>query len=158
MKQILSLLLLITAFFSSNAQSNLQKEKVQIIANMVNEAPVVTNYILNELNIDGNIQHHLKLNQDKIILENPRVFKEIGKGWYLQYTFKTTDQIGLYKEQLTLRNDKLVITESRSAIMAKAKNCKKIVFTNDKNRCSCAVKKDYSKPSEAIYRLFQQVN
>jgi len=158
MKNILLLLLTLSICYGLNAQSISHKENIQIVANMVNDAPIVTTYLPNQLNIKNNIAQSLKLNQSKLTLENPRIFNELGKGWYLQYTFKTANEIGLYKERLSLKDNQLVITESRSAIMAKANNCKKIVLTKDKNRCSCAVKRDYSKPSEATYRLFTQVN
>jgi len=158
MRKILFLVIVPFIFNFASAQINYIPEKISVVADLVNEAPKIKKFSSNELKISSKINRIFKMNIDKINLQNQRIFKVEGRGWFLEYTFKNDWSAGIYQEQLKLLNNQLVITENRNAVMAKATNCKKVVFTTNDERCSCAVKRDYSKDSKLSYRVMTVVN
>ncbi|WP_456440183.1 hypothetical protein [Psychroserpens sp.] len=154
------LLFAITIMFSNNivSQTTFPPERIFIIASVENNTFKSLDYSLSDLSIESKISWILKLNSKDFNLVNPTIFNEIGKGWYLQYKFETLLYTGIYKEKLQLKDNLLIITESRSAMMAMASNCNKIIFTNNDDRCKCTNKKDTTLDSLLTYRLFSSLN
>ena len=158
MRQILFFIIVVCTYSLLGAQVYEASEKVLVVAKFVNNAPIVKEFSPNDLNISSKINRALKMEIDNAKLKNERIFKVEGRGWFLEYTFRNDRSAGIYQEQLKLLNDQLVISENRNAVMAKATNCKKVVFTTDDDKCSCAVKLDYSKDSKLSYRVMTIVN
>lgn len=140
------------------AQNSFESERTFVIANLENDELKSTNYSHPNLSIESKISRTLKLNSKDFELMNPSVSNEIGKGWFLTYKFDTASYAGIYKEKLQLRGDKLLITESRNALMAIATNCNTVGFTNDNRNGKCTNKKDDSLESSITFRLFTSSN
>ena len=151
-------MLTILFFNTIDAQNSFPPERIFVIANLDNNEIESTNFEHPNLSIQSKISWILKLDSSSLELTNPRVSNEIGKGWFLTYDFNTPTEIGIYKEQLQLRDNQLVITESRDAIMAKATNCNSIEFTNDERKCICSEQEDNTQEPVITYRLFNSSN
>lgn len=155
------LLLFMVIIFSCNlitAQNSFPPERVFVIANLENNELESTDFLHPNLSIKPKISRSLKLDSRSFELVNPKVTNELGRGWFLTYEFNTSDYSGVYKEELQLRGNQLVITESRNAIMAIATNCNTIEFINNNRDCECTSKKDDSLESNVTYRLFTSSN
>ena len=155
MKKILLIVAVFFCYGNVTAQINLPPEYKVIIANLNGDAPQTVDYSLNDLSIESKISWILKLNIQDINLVNPTILEEFGKGWFLQYEFATPTYAGIYKEKLHLIDNQLIISESRSAMMAIATNCNEIQFSDEtEERCKCVNLKDTTQQSEITYRLF----
>lgn len=158
MKHFLLVVITLTFFNIIKAQTVFPKERIIEIANLENNTLQLLDYSISDLGIKSKISWILELKSKDFELVNPTLLNEPGKGWYLQFEFSTLLHEGIYKEKLQLKNNKLVITETRSAMMAKATNCNKIVFSDDDNHCKCTNKKDDNIDSVLVYRLFSSTN
>ncbi len=155
----LSLLFMLIIFNNNiESQNEFPPERIVVIANIENGKSKTADYSLSDLRIESKIARAFKIDLPNLKLVNPTITDEGGKGWFIQYEFDSQGYIGLWKEQLQLRNGQLVITESRSAKIGVATNCEKIQFTNDVERCKCAKKKDVALESEVTLRLFSSTN
>lgn len=155
------LLLLMFSILSCNlliAQDSFPPERTFIIANLENDEVTSTNYSHPNLSIKSKVSRSLKLDSNSFELVNPKVINEIGKGWFLTYEFETSTYAGIYKEYLQLRDNKLIITESRNAMIAIATNCNTIGFTNDNKNGKCTNKKDENLDTDISFRLFTSSN
>ncbi len=139
-------------------QTKLPPERIVIVADISNDRAKTVDYALADLRIESKITRAFRLDSPNLKLVNPTITDEGGKGWFIEYEFESGGSIGLWKEELQLRNGQLVITESRSAKVGIATNCKKIQFTNDKDYCKCAEKKNTALDSEVTFRLFSSIN
>ena len=154
MKHLLLLFIAVLFCNSIAAQNSFPQERIFVIANLNNSEIESTNFNHPNLSIESKVSRILKLNSRDFEMVNPKVTNELGKGWFLTYEFETPEHTGIYKEELQLRDNKLVITESRNAIMAIATNCNTIEFINNDKDCECTNKKDSSLASNVTYRLF----
>lgn len=154
------LLLFVLLLFNSNieAQTKLPPERIVVIANISNGQAQRASYAVSDLRIESKIKRVFKMDSQQLNLINPRLIDKGGKGWFIQYEFESEGVIGLWEEQLQLRNGQLVITESRNAKVGIAKNCKSIQFTNDTDHCKCAEKKNATLESEVTFRLFSSMH
>ena len=82
----------------------------------------------------------------------------LEKDGFLFYEFNTTTYAGIYKEKLQLRGDKLILTESRSAVMAIATNCNTAGFTNNNKNRKYTNKQNDALESNITFRLFTSSN
>ncbi|WP_425075491.1 hypothetical protein [Psychroserpens sp. S379A] len=158
MKHLLLFVITITLYSTAKAQSSFPSERIFVIASLQDNTFQPLDYSVSDLGIKSKISWILKLNAKDFDLINPTFLNEPGKGWYLQFEFNSSLYAGIYKEKLRLKDDKLIITESRSAQMAIATNCNEIVFSDDENHCKCVNKKDVNLDSILKYRLFSSVN
>jgi hypothetical protein len=154
MKYILFFITVILFQLTANSQIRMPQERIVIIANLSENSAKAVDYDLSKLAIESKIKRILDLDNQKIELINPKIFKEDVKGWFLEYEFKTPTYAGLYKEELQIKNGQLVITESRNAQIGLATNCNTVAFTNDQNRCECIEKENPALDSQVTYRLF----
>ena len=157
MKYLFFLVLLTAITTNIDAQNKLPLERVVVIANLENDKAKTVDYSVADLNIESKISRMFKLELPDIRLFNPTLLNEGGNGWFIQYDFESNGYVGLWKEQLQVRKGQLVITESRSAMIGLASNCKKIQFTNDVERCKCIDKTNEALESSVKYRLFSSM-
>ena len=158
MKYLFFFVLFIGFNLNIDAQNKFPPERVVVIATIENGTAKATDYALSDLRIESKIARIYRLEKPKLKLMNPTLIDEGGRGWYLRYEFETEDYIGLWKEQLRLRNGQFVITESRDAKIVMASNCTELKFTDDESRAKCTSKKDASTFSEITYRVFASSN
>lgn len=158
MKYLLFFVLFIGFNLNIGAQNIFPPERIVVVATIENGTAKATDYNLSDLGIESKIARIYRLEKSKLTLMNPSLIDEGGKGWYLQYEFETEGYIGLWKEQLRLRNGKFVITESRNAKIVLASNCNELKFTDDESHAKCTSKKDSSTFSEITYRVFGSSN
>ncbi len=155
MKKILLFTLVLVFNYNCLSSQNVgHSERIHVIANAVDNSYALADYDVSNLLIKSKISWILELKSEDFELINPTLVNELDKGWYLQYEFHTPLYAGIYKEELVVINDTLVITESRNAMMAIASNCNTIVFADTQDHCKCTSKKDASLESVLTYRLF----
>lgn len=158
MKYLVVLFIVFVCNTTMYSQVKSQKERLVVIANVAHDQAKITDFNLSDLRIESKITRAFRLDRPKLKLVNPIITNESGKGWFIQYEFKSNDYVGLWKEQLQLRNGQLVITESRNARIAMATNCEKIEFTNDTDRCKCSLKTNEALDADVIFRVFSSMH
>jgi len=154
MKYVYAIVFLLFYCSEVTSQIRIPAERVVEIAVLETKTPRVLDFKETDLGITSKIRRYLNLNDAKIKLATPNIYFEKSVGWVLEYDFSTSNYAGRYKENLLLRANKLVITESRNAIMGIASNCNTITFTKNQQRCKCVDKKDPNLESETVLRLF----
>lgn len=154
MKYFYFFILIISLPLSLKAQLTNYPERIVDIAILENDKANILDFSQSDLAIVSKIKRIFNLKNSKIQLINQTLEKDPSNGWFLQYEFKFDTQAGIYREFLTTKGNKLVITETRNAVMALASNCNKVELTNDENRSKCADKKNGAFDSEIVYRLF----
>ena len=128
------------------------------VATLVDNTYQLVDFNPAALKIKSKISWIMKLDSNELVLENPRLSFENGNGWYIYFDFNTSEQTGIYKEEIKVKDEQLIITESRNAQMAMATNCNTVILVNDENHCKCTSKKNNSLDAVLTYRLFTSVN
>lgn len=151
------LLMSFTSGYNLLAQSSYPSELIRVVATLEKNNAKAMDMTPSDLGIDRQVIRSFQLDGSEMEMNSPSIELNGSKGWQLSYKFKTGDNIGIYQETLTKRNEQLLITESRSAQMCIATNCEKVEFTDDDARCECVDKKNIFFKSEVTHRLFTSI-
>jgi len=103
----------------------------------------------------NNLKFIFELNEKNVISIENTSLKYFGSlGWQLYSELKIDGQLAIYKKEIKIKNNEILISHTGNAEGCMSINCNEIEFTKTKERCKCVEPKIASAETEIKHRVF----